>query len=76
MDLGYSRRDAEREAAEDQRAAAIWRSQGMTDADVNRALTKLRGIRDPFIVDAKGQLRPAAMGRSIIDAKRKNRKDV
>ena len=57
--LGYPRRQAERFAREDVRVSAIWRTQGMTQADVDRALAKLRGVRDLFIVDEQGRIRPA-----------------
>jgi hypothetical protein len=73
MDLGYSRREAELAAREDRRVAAIWRSQGMREADVNRALAKLRSMRDLFVVDDQGRLRPAPMGPSIVDVKRQSR---
>ena len=66
MDLGYSRHQAEREAREDQRVAAIWLSQGMKKADVHRALTDLRSVRDLFVVDKQGRLRPKPMGPSIV----------
>ncbi len=75
IDLAYPRPQAEREAREDQRVAATWRAQGMTKRDVNRALQKLRSVRDLFVVDARGRLRPAPMGPSIIQTKRKNRKE-
>jgi hypothetical protein len=71
-DLQYSRREAEREAREDQRVATVWRTQGMTQANVNRALAKLRGERDLFVADKHGRLRPAKPGLSIF-GKRKNR---
>jgi hypothetical protein len=73
MDWGYSRRESERLAREDQRVSAVWRDQGMSQADVNRALAKLRSIRDLFVVDRRGRLRPMPAGPSIADLKRKNR---
>ena len=72
MAWGYSRRESEQLAGEDQRVSAIWRDQGMTPADVNRALARLRAVRDLFIVDERGHLRPEPSGPSIF-GKRKTR---
>jgi hypothetical protein len=74
MDLGFGRGEAERAADEDMRVADVFRQQGMSKAQIRRALQKLRAVFDVIEINPRTGRRRIVMGPSIFDVERRTRK--